>query len=219
MPNPILPFSSRPASSIPSGVGIPRAQNFQVSKLNQKVEREAATVSINQAVARKAGAENMRSTSIAHLGGSPSAPSTSITHPGNSPSSGSLSDSGADDRRYAYMRKMIRERKAEEAAGAKKAGIDIGKGTAFRKTGVGGIHRVLSREFRAKRTQYGTLTSKEKEVLEKSITNRLSNKTTTSAISRYDKKYMKKDISKAHGAGDVSMRHAKILKKFIDKIH
>lgn len=238
MPTPIIPLKGVPLNSTPSmrpSVGIPRAQNLNVSQLQQKTDRQQAAVSMNQVLSRKAGVENTRSTSVAHIGQSMTGPSTSITHPGavrsvNDMTAAGQSDSAADDRRYAYMRKMIKERQAKEAVAAKqaaasssssggKSGLDLGKGSAFRKTGVGGIHKVLSKEFRSHRTTYGSLTSTEKKVLEDSLSGRLSNKTVSSKISRYDKKAIKKDINKAHDAGDVSMRHAKILKKVVDKLH
>ena len=237
MPNPIIPLRGVPLSGTPPlrpSVGVPRAQNLNISQLQQKTDREQAAVSMNQVLSRKAGIENTRSTSVAHMGQAATGPTTSITHPGavrsvNDMTAAGQSDSAADDRRYTYMRKMIKERQAKEAMAAKqaaasassggKSGLDLGKGSAFRKTGVGGIHKTLSKEFRAHRTTYGSLTSTEKKVLEDSLTGRLSNKTVSSKISRYDKKEIKKDINKAHDAGDVSFSHAKILKKVVDKLH
>lgn len=224
-----LPLKSYGPSSAPqrpsNSVGANRAQDFRVSKLQSKVDRDQAAISMNQVLSRKAGLENTRSTSITHLGQVMTGPTTSITHPGAAAgNTGDQTDSGADDRRYDYMRRMIKERQAKAAVEAKKAaaastkGIAVGTGSALRTTGTGSLHKELGKEFRSNRTKYGSLTSTEKQVLEKSIANRLRSKATGSELTRYDVKGMKSDIKKAHDSGDVSTGHAKILKKVVDKL-
>lgn len=230
MPSPILPFKGPPMGGIPSrpSVGVPRAQDLSVSKLQPKIEREQAAVSMSQVMNRRAGIENSRSTSITHIGQTSAAPSTSITHAGveRSYSNEGQSDSAADDRRYDYMRKMIKERQAKEAEAAKKqmsvssskGGFDADTGKTLRTTGAGSLHKKLTKEFRTHRTQYSGLTSEDKKVLESTITGTLKGKVTGSDINRFDRKKMKQQINKAHDAGDVSLGHAKKLKKFVDKI-
>lgn len=230
MPSPILPFKGPSMGGIPSrpSVGVPRAQDLSVSKLQPKIEREQAAVSMSQVMNRRAGIENSRSTSITHIGQTSAAPSTSITHAGveRSYSNQGQSDSAADDRRYAYMRKMIKERQAKEAEAVKKQmatsskeGFDVDTGKTLRTSGAGSLHKKLTKEFRTHRTKYSGLTGEDKKVLESTLTGTLSKKVTGSAINRFDRKKMKQQINKAHDAGDVSLGHAKKLKKFIDKIH
>jgi len=236
MPSPILPFKgvplrSTPPSSMRPSVGVPRAQNMSVSQIQQKVDRQDAAVSMSQVLSRKAGLENTKTTSVAHIGQAVTGPTTSITHPGAVRSANDLTAAGqvddrADDRRYVYMRKMIKERQAKEAVAAKqaataskKSGLDLGKGSSFKRSGVGGLDKKISAEFRAHRSQYGSLTGKEKGILKDSIADRLSKKSASSAVSRYDKRAIKKDINKAHDKGDVSFSHGKILKKVVDKLH
>ena len=225
MPSPILPLRSFGPSSAPMrpsiSAGPVRAQNFGVSKLNQKVEREQSAVSMSQVLSRKAGVENSRSTSVAHIGQTMTGPTTSITHPGASVSLNNAdgnSDPGADNRRYAYMRKQIMARQANEAAAAKAAasghGINVGTGSGMKKSGVGGLHKQLGKEFHEHRSTYGSLSGSEKKVLEESIGKRLGSKTTGSEINRYDKKAIKSDIKKA----GLSISHARILKKVVDKL-
>ncbi len=229
MASPNLPFKSFGSASTPLRPSISaasaRAQNFNVSKLNQQTERDASAVSMSQVLGRKAGQENSRSTSVAHIGQTLSAASTSITHPGSAVSmnGGEGQDAGADNRRYAYMRKQIMARKAEEAAALKKAamaksGLNVGTGAALRTTGTGSVHKELGKEFRGHRSTYGTLSSSEKKLVEDTIAQRLKSKTTGSAVNRYDKLAMKKKISDANHGGDVSFGHAKILKKIVDKL-
>ncbi len=227
MPNTNLPLRSIPSTpSLRSGV-IPHAQNLSVSKLQQKIDRESAAVSMGQVLDRKAGIENTRTTSVAHIGQTLSAPSTSITHAGSAVDVNNTPEEqdAADNRRYAYMRQQIKERQAKEAAEVKKelsqqkSGIHLGTGSALRKTGVGSVHKQITKEFRSKRTIYGDFSSKEKKILEEVVTDRLAKKATGSAFSRYDKKVIKKDIGKAHDAGDVTFRHGKtFIKRLVDKI-
>lgn len=224
-----LPLRSFGGSSTPMrpsvSVGANRAQNFHVSKINQKIEREQSAVSMSQVLERKAGHENSHATSISHVGQVTTGPSTSITHAG-APRPGAVgeqNDAGADDRRYDYMRRMIRERQANAAVEAKKAaagnkGIQVGTGSGLRTTGVESVHKVLGKEFRGNRSVYGGLSGSEKKILEKTITSHLGSKATGSSINRYDRKAMKSDISKAHGSGATSLTHAKMLKKIVDKL-
>lgn len=226
MPSPILPLRSFGPASAPmkpsiSAGGPVRAQNFSASKINQKIDREQAAISMSQVLARKAGQENSRSTSVAHIGQTMTAASTSITHAGVARSlngDDGNSDPGADNRRYAYMRKQIMARQANEAAAAKQAasgsGLNVGTGSGMKKSGTGGLHKTLGKEFREHKSTYGSLSSTEKKVFEQSVGKRLGAKTTGSEINRYDKKAIKSDIKKS----GMSISHARILKKVIDKL-
>lgn len=205
------------------------AQNLSVSALRQKIERQQAAVSLSQVLNRQAGVVNTRTTSVTHIGQTLTGPTTSITHLGagravNDVTAAGQADAGADNRRYAYMRKLIKERQVKEAveakaaAASKKSGFTVGTGATLRTSGATGLHKQLGQEFRTYRSTYGSLTSQERQVLEKSISGRLAHKTTGSTISRYDKKAMRQDINKARNAGDVSISHAKILKKVVQKL-
>jgi hypothetical protein len=230
MPLPNLPLRSFGTPSTPMrpsvSVGANRAQNFSVSKLNQKVEREQSAVSMSQVLARKAGQENSRSTSVAHIGQTMTPASTSITHAGVAadPADGQ-NDSGADDRRFDYMRRMIRERQTKQAEIARKEaasahkGIEVGTGSSLRTTGTSSLHKQLGKEFKANKSTFGSVAGSEKKILEKTIAGRLSAKATGSSLNRHDRLAMKSDINKARDSGNVSIAHAKLLKKVVDKLN
>ncbi len=222
-----LPLRSIPTSPpLKSGVGVPRAQDLSVTQLQQKKDRQDAAVSMSQLMDRKAGLENTRTTSVAHIGQTMTAPSTSITHAGASVDVTQTKEEqeAADNRRYAYMREQIKKRQEKEAADVKKqlaqekSGLHFGTGSALRKTGVTSVHKQLSKEFRTHRTTYGAVSSKEKKIFEEVVTDRLSKKALGSKVSIYDRKTMKKNINKEHDTGNVTLRHAKTFKKLVDKI-
>lgn len=113
---PILPTSRPSAPSARSASSLGRAQNFSVSKLQQQQDRDRAKVSMNQAIteqSRKNGTG--ASVSALHNQQKPQT-STSYSHPSSYTiyDDDVLYDRRADDRRWKYIRKLIKERKDKE---------------------------------------------------------------------------------------------------------
>lgn len=95
---------------------IGRAQQVNISKLNQLKEREAATTSIAGAIKRKMGEEQRGpTTSINRTGGSAPA-SSSIAHAGliAGDSYDQNSEAIRDRLRFQHIRQMMREKKEAE---------------------------------------------------------------------------------------------------------
>ena len=126
---PILPGSGSASGGPPmtSVGGWNRAQSFGSSKrqLKQYRDREQATVSINQVVSGSKG--NQKSTSVFHPGGASQGGTTSIAHAGEE-AKRSIYDGVEDtkaqeearsNRRYKYMRKLMKGRQKAEAAALK----------------------------------------------------------------------------------------------------
>lgn len=217
---------------IPSNIG--RAQSTQVSVLQQKTDRDNARVSINQVLSAKAEDLGQRTTSINRVGafGTKAYTSaaryqknikTSVNDEKSYDPNALENDEASNDRRYIYMRKLIKERQAKEKELEKgteqnKSPLSVGTGHSMHHTGVGGFHKQVSRFFRTNRTKFSHLSGEQKGILEKTIEDRLEHKATGTQISRYDRLAMKKQINKAHEQKKIGYRTTQQFKKIIGKI-
>jgi len=91
------------------------AQNFSTSKLNQQKERDAATVSIGQAISKKTHGDNGASSALRH--GKQQGARTSVHRPPQTYTS--THDDGYRDEvrnrlRYRHIRKLMKEKQSAE---------------------------------------------------------------------------------------------------------
>lgn len=220
---PILPIA-RPGgmgmSSLPGrGLGTtpPRAQNFSVSKLQQTRDLEGSRVSMSQAMrlrdaTRTAGATS----SIFRVGQAANMPTTSINRPAvERDAAGAMqSDAGADDRRYSYVKRLVKERQAKEAAGGdSKSGFGVQTGSQFRGKL---LHKQFGKLIRANRATYNTIGSKERAFFEDLLKGHAANKATGAGFHRHDRLSMRMEVEKARQAGQLSYINAQHFKKLID---
>lgn len=230
MPNlpPVLPRApGGPAPALPmrptSGIG--RAQQFSVSKLQQHVDREKATTSIAGAISRNQGAQQQPTTSINRVGDEQQA-TTSINHVGEEAQHSIYQQdetSGVRDRlRYQYIRKMIRERKATEAAVAKmeasQGGIDVKTGGSLRMSGVSGFTRTMKKLFRSDRSAYKNIAADKKAMIQQIIQNTAKNKPTGANFTFSERKKMGQEVYKQFKTGAISKEEYHHFKDIISKI-
>lgn len=106
----------------------PRAQNTQVTKLQQHQERAAARVSVSQVQKERSGHAGISTSAVHAQRGGPSRPVSSIERHKDNLKRGVSEDNSrfgysqeeADERRYAHIRGLIQKRKQQEAKQAKK---------------------------------------------------------------------------------------------------
>lgn len=201
----------------PVGATPPRAQNFSVTKLQQTKDLENSRVSMNQAMRlrdenRSSGAVS----SIFRVGQANNAPTTSINRPAvERDAAGSMqSDAGADDRRYSYVRRLIKQRQATEAADGKGGGaFGVHTGSQFRgKT----MHKQFGKLIRANRATYNTIGPKERAFFEDLVKSHAAHKATGAGFHRHDRLSMRMEVEKARQAGQLSYINAQHFKKLID---
>lgn len=133
-----LTIPSRPSSiGIPRNIGkigvptnIGRAQSTKVGMLNQKVDRQNARVSMNQVLSAKAEERGQKTTSINRVGvGGMTAHTSTARYQTNIKTSvndavgydQNATSAASDEKRYNYVRGLIRRRKAKEAELIRKA--------------------------------------------------------------------------------------------------
>ncbi len=108
----VLP-NSKSSGSVPSS-GIARAQNFSISKLNQKKDLDNAKVSMNQLVHPSSKA----TTSVSRVGNDELSPTTSVAHLGdkNATAVEGLYNEEANETRYHYGQRLAMQKRANEKA-------------------------------------------------------------------------------------------------------
>lgn len=169
------------------------AQNMQTSRLSQHKERSQATTSIGH-VGEEA-ADKTASTSVAHPGGSRQAASTSVAHPGYAPAVGEdgYNQEAADRRRYAHIRKMMKEKKAQE-----EQGVNVGTGGAYRgKRFRKAVGKLIGAGGRG-------LTKKDKAMMKGVIKDRAQSKRTGESFDYKDKKKMSREMYDQMKSGKIS---------------
>lgn len=226
MPNlpPIIPRASG-MPSMPSRPtsGIGRAQQINISKLQQEKDREAATTSIVGAMRRKEGKENQGPTTSINRASGQAAPSTSVFHPGAVQDGGEgESEAVRDHLRYQYIRKMMKEKKeAENQAAidaAKNQGIHVGTGGSLSVNTIGGLKKTLGRMYKANRSEFKDMSSADKALLQKIIQNKAASKATGAGFGFTDKKRMGEEAYKNYKSGTITYEKYKHFKSVIDDI-
>ena len=221
---PTLP-SQRP--SMPTSAGPGRAQNLSVSALQQKKDREAARVSVGQMRRESAEKKGERSTSVAHLGNAEKEARTSVStgdHAKRSVYDDTYYSEEADESRYRYARRMIRERKKKEEAEAAamskkeagKKGLYIGTGMSFTKKGASGFHKRLKHYFFKGKQKFKNLSKEDRTYFENLVGRYAGRKKTGSSFTFRDKKKMKLDVMRAWRGGRITKEDAKDFTGMID---
>jgi hypothetical protein len=230
--------SSKP--SAPSS-SISRAQNLSTTQLQQHKDRKKATTSIGRAIRRDSG--SAPSTSISHPGGYAQDATTSINHQqGNvkrsvNEQAGYDEQAEADNRRYSYMQRRIRARKAKariaEAKEAKKVEkevkkmtttssgkhkLSVGAGGTFTKGGSSGLHRRLGKFFKKHRDTYKNVSKSDRDFFEGLLTEQASKKRTGTSYGFREKKAMKSKVNKAWRSGQISKQDASDFKNIIGNL-
>lgn len=223
---PILSGSSpRPNTGLPLG-GVQRAQNLATTKLQQKIERENAAVSINQALSRAPNTQSgyQKSTSIHHLDGSKSV----ISAVTNDRAKRSVYDTEyydeeADKKRHDYVLRLIAQRKKkekqaveEESGENSRYAFGLKGGKNVKVAGASGLHKQLGKFFKKYRGSYSNLSSKDKAFFEGLVTQYAKHKSTGSSFGFSDKRRMRWDVEKARRQGTITYEDARDFKKLID---
>ncbi|MBT3816885.1 MAG: hypothetical protein HOE80_01685 [Candidatus Magasanikbacteria bacterium] len=133
--------------------------------------------------------------------------------------SGEMSSDERDERRYDFMRRLIRQRKVKDAAGTEgKYKVQVKTGSAFKKGGASGFHKRLRHHFKKYRSTYQNVSEKEGNFFEGVVEKQAKNKRTGSEFNRLDKKKMKSEIHTAFKKGKVSREDQKDFYNMIDKL-
>lgn len=212
MPNlpPVLPTGNALKSSAPKTSGVNRAQDYSITKLQPQREREEASVSMGQAIARKA--KRMfggPKSSVSHVGQAQKTPSSSYAHAGREPvgrDAGGLYDEGADDRRWDHIRKLVRERKHKQKE------LEVKTGASFSKDG---LKEQISKLVRKKPNTYNNISKKDKEVIANIIGKKAAHKSTAASFSSTDKRDMRSAAYKAKKQGRLSSADVKDFKRIV----
>jgi len=123
-------------------------------------------------------------------------------------------DAGADDRRYSYVRRLIKQRQAAEAAEGKgEAAFGVHTGSQFRGKL---LHKQFGKLIRANRATYNTIGAKERAFFEDLVKNHAAGKATGAGFHRHDRLSMRMEVEKARQAGQLSHINAQHFKKLID---
>lgn len=221
---PILPIArsgSLGMSGLPGrglGSGPARAQNFSVAKLQQTRDLENSRVSMSQAMRMRNENQAAGATSsIFRVGQANTVPTTSISHPGveRGAMTSPENDPGADDRRYSYVRRMIKERQAREGVSAhgEKPIFGVHTGSQFRGKL---LHKQFGKVLRAHRATYNTIKAKDRAFFEDMLKNHAAHKTTGAGFHRHDRLAMRMEVEKARQAGHLTYINAQHFKKIID---
>lgn len=213
-----LPLNFKPGGGV-GGVG--KAQNFSVSKLNLQKDRDNAKVSVNQV-----GSQTRPTTSVSRVGESKEA-TTSINRSKTAKRSiadKEYYDENADKRRYDYIRRLIRARKAKEGAENilgeedSKFSLELGTGKTFQRKFRTGFDKVFSKKVRKQRQTLKNISKKDRDFLGDLIEGHASKRATGSGYSPSDRRRMKMEVERARRAGKISHADSKDFKKILDKL-
>ena len=222
---PILPIRTTEPSLHGTGPTL-HAQDLSVLKLQQKRDIEDAKVSANQVVT--GSGYSRPTTSVNHIGGVNNGATTSINRPADQQGAaeeGGAYDEGADDRRYDYMQRLIRQRKAKESArepikSGEEGTFKVGIGKTYRTTGRMSFDRRLSKLMRQKRATYKNISKEDKKVFSGIVKGTLKGKPVGSEVSRLNRLKMKMKIERARTSrgGTLSSEDVKDFKGLVEKL-
>jgi hypothetical protein len=199
------------------------AQDFSISKLQQKIDREGATTSMNRII--NASANNKPTTSITHIGQDQQAPSTSISHPGSVVVGGDENLDEIRDRiRYQHIRQMMKEKKLAEAStshGEEKSAYDISAqtGGAFKLKGKTGLVRKLTDMKYKYPLAYKHWHEKERDYVIDLVKPHAKGVGRGAGFDRLAKRSMKHKIEADRVKGHLSTVTANQMKKIVDTLN
>jgi len=214
-------------ASLPLGIspGISKhAQNFSVSKLQQKRDRENAKVSMDRAI--RGDSNFFPTTSVSHIQGNSTPASSSVFHAGTSRRSiydEEEYDEVRDRLRYAHIRGMMKEKQAEEAAARQqpvpsKYDVGVKTGGGFRVKGRMGVKRRLEKMRKYKPATYKNISNKDIKYFEDLIKPHTKAVSRGTGIGRISRRDMKLKVERDRRKGIVSWEDAKDMKKMVDNL-
>lgn len=193
------------------------AQNFSTTKLNQHKEREAASTSMGRVIREK---------QYGRSGGA----TTSIDHAIHGDTRSSEDDMGMFSEeqreeirtrlRYKNIRRMMKEKRAAEAAAKKaalkKKGIHIKTGGTYSKEGYGGTKKTLDNMYhKGKHSKFKNLSKSDRKHLEEVIEEGGAHGLVGGSYSYSSKKAMGQAAWKKYKRGDISKQDYKSFKGVI----
>ncbi len=221
---PTLP-SSHPSTGAPFGLPKPNIKSSVFSD-----ERKQAVVSIHQ----KEVGDNRPSTSITHIGAEGETATTSVAREQQHAARTSIygeerqeTDPGQDERRYDYIRRIVRARQAKQAAeaeeqaaqkaaSASQGGIfHPGKGAGFGKVG---FHKKIRSFFSDNREKYKNISVEDRQVLENIVSERATHKSVGQGFTGRDKRQMRLAAKRAKLRGEISKEDVKDFTKIISSL-
>lgn len=231
----ILPTDS--SKSVNSTATSGRAQDLSVSDLNYKKDIKNAKISIGDVT----GEHTKAVTSISHAGENGGSKAvTSVAHIGEQlDEDNEMYAKGADDRRYAYIRRLVTERKAKEAAqetkekasvstvekspfqpshGQQYAKLKVKTGRGLRVTGITSLHRQLYKMWKQNPESFKNISAEDRKYYEKLVTQHAKAVTIGKGFGRLVRKNMKSQVERDRQAGRISYADSQDFKRMIDNL-
>lgn len=197
---PILPTSS---SKLPSrSVGIPRAQNVSVSKLQQRKDVEATRVSMSQLMRSKAAGGAGQEESLY---------------------SDAQRDEIRDRLRYTYMQSRMREKKTAELAAkvekpSKYGFPSISTGRLTRRVGPAGVERQIYRQIRKHIATYKNISPKDRKYFLDMVLPHGEKLAPGKGFGFGVRRQMKTKVEMDRRSGAIGFEDAKDFKRMIDQL-
>lgn len=220
MPGLLPPTFSSSKPSMGGGFGLPKATP-KTSIFSDQYKQ--ASTSINRANNTQQGAV----TSISRVGehGTQHA-STSVARRQQMSARSSVYDTGErdgdrDERRYEYIRRMIREKKQKEQHDAQSTSSSSTGGTHLQK-GAGFSKFKFHKKFRSflagNRSRFKNISTKDQEIFENIISERASHKAVGQDFTGRDKRIMRSSAKRAKLSGKISGEDVKDFGKIIETL-
>ena len=195
-------------------------QDSRVSMGQVMGERDQATTSINRAGGIRQGAV----TSIFNVGKDANSTTTSIARPKtlkHSQGADEFYDQDADENRYSYIRRLIRQRKASEVD-TKDVPTQTSSGALKVKTGGGFKTKILKKQLfrmiKASPATYKSMGEKERKYVLDMVSKRAKAVKSGAGFGNVTRRSMKNQIEKDRQGGSLSSTNAKLMKKLVDDL-
>ena len=215
------------SSPPPSSLSFNHAQNFSVSKLQQHKDRENAQVSINRYLNKNV---SQPTSSVFRIGQDNSRPISSINRLGQQNQNDDYeSQEEMDERRYNYIRRLIRKRKAKEKEEALKEAINsnnqsdryslgLKTGGGFRTKGKLSLKRKLLKLRKKDPLTYKNLSKRDMDYLQNVIKSHAKAVSRGVGFNRISRKQMKMKIERDRRKGIISKADSIDMKNIIDNL-
>lgn len=224
---PVLPSTGK---SLPISGSSSHAQDFSVSILNQKKDRDNAKVSMNQVLSGRTSSSAV--TSVVHMVDRNQKAVSSVAHIGEAEQGADdFYDKDADDRRYEYMQRKMMSKRAEatvndqvkEREEVSKDGaygaIKMKTGSAFRTDShVSSLKRQMYRLRKKNPLAFKNISDKDQKYYINLIKPYMKGVRPGVGIDRRNRRAMKYQIEMDRRKGIVSMQDAKDFWKMIDNL-
>jgi len=200
------------------------AQDLSASKLQQRIDRENAKVSMDRVI--RGGSGFSPTTSISHLQGDNASASSSVFHAGVSKRSiydEEEYDEVRDRIRYAHIRGMMKQKQAQEEAAKQqqtpsKYEVGVKTGGGFRTKGKRTFVSKIKSLRRTKPVTYKNISNKDIDYFVNLVKPHATIPRSGSPIGRVARSKMKLKIEQDRREGKISLDDAKDMKKMIDNL-